>query len=591
MIVPMVKVSIYGFVKEKEQILAELQEMGCLHLVPLKPPTEAGLGGGPSPGARDALKFLLSCPQKRRQVKDPSKFDAVAVERQALDLQKRIQDLRDELDFLQGRIENLRLWGDFAFPPREDLGNYRLWFYIVPHNQMKDVEATDLIWEVVRRDNRFSYVAVISEKEPQGMPVQRTRTGDKPLSELEQRLDEVELELEDLEAERSSLTRWCYLFARSLDRLEDTAARTEAATMTYDDEPLFGLHAWALGENVDRLQEYASDKGLALEVQEPEPEETPPTLLRSPPTVAAAQNLISFYMTPRYWLWDPSAIVFFAFAVFFAMILADAGYSLVLGLGLALGWKGMGQTEMGRRFRILLAALVGAGVIYGVLVGSYFGVAPGKHTLLAKFNIIHMTDFDLMMMLSIMTGVLHLILANAVTAWHRRHSIAAVEPVGWVFIFLGGVAIWLGVSGGEAMAFLKTAGTAAIGLGAAAVLLFSSVEGPLWRRLLRGLQGLTRISSAFGDSLSYLRLFALGLASASLASTFNDLAGQVKAALPAFGIFFAILIVLLGHGLNFVLALTSGLIHGLRLNFIEFFKWSISEEGHPFKAFARKESE
>jgi V/A-type H+-transporting ATPase subunit I len=108
---------------------------------------------------------------------------------------------------------------------------------------------------------------------------------------------------------------------------------------------------------------------------------------------------------------------------------------------------------------------------------------------------------------------------------------------------------------------------------------------------LRGLQGLTRISSAFGDSLSYLRLFALGLASASLASTFNDLAGQVKAALPAFGIFFAILIVLLGHGLNFVLALTSGLIHGLRLNFIEFFKWSISEEGHPFKAFARKESE
>ena len=590
MIVPMVKVSIYGFVTEKEQILADLQEMGCLHLVPLKPTTEAGLGGGPSPGAREALKFLLSCPQKRKQVKDPSKFDAAAVEGQALDLQTRIQDLQDELDFLQGRIGNLRLWGDFAFPPREDLGNYRLWFYMVPHNQMKDVEATDLIWEVLRRDNRFSYVAVISEKEPQGMPVQRTRTGDTSLSELEGRLDEVELELEDLEAERSSLTRWCQLFARSLDRLEDMAARAEAATMTYDDEPLFGLHAWALGENIDRLQDYASAKGLALEVQEPEPEESPPTLLRNPPPVAAAQNLVSFYMTPLYWLWDPSAIVFFAFAVFFAMILGDAGYSLILGLGLALGWKGMGQSDLGRRFRILLAALVGAGVIYGALVGSYFGVAPGKDTLLAKLNILHMSDFDVMMMLSIMTGVLHLILANAVTAWHRRHSAAAVEPASWVFIFLGGVAIWLGLSGGEAVAFLKTVGTAAMGLGVAGVVLFTSVEGPLWRRLLQGFQGLTRISSAFGDSLSYLRLFALGLASASLATTFNDLAGQVKAALPGFGLLFALLIIVLGHGLNFVLALSSGLIHGLRLNFIEFFKWSISEEGHPFNAFERKES-
>ncbi len=91
--------------------------------------------------------------------------------------------------------------------------------------------------------------------------------------------------------------------------------------------------------------------------------------------------------------------------------------------------------------------------------------------------------------------------------------------------------------------------------------------------------------------LSYLRLFALGLASASLAGTFNDMAGQVKEALPGIGILFALLIALFGHTLNFVLALSSGFIHGLRLNFIEFFRWSISEEGHPFNAFARKEKE
>ena len=108
-------------------------------------------------------------------------------------------------------------------------------------------------------------------------------------------------------------------------------------------------------------------------------------------------------------------------------------------------------------------------------------------------------------------------------------------------------------------------------LGLVGLVLFSSPEGPLWKRLLKGFSGLTGLSNAFGDALSYLRLFALGLASASLAGTFNAMAGQAKEALPGIGILFALMIALLGHTLNFVLALSSGFIHGLRLNFIEFF--------------------
>jgi V/A-type H+-transporting ATPase subunit I len=139
------------------------------------------------------------------------------------------------------------------------------------------------------------------------------------------------------------------------------------------------------------------------------------------------------------------------------------------------------------------------------------------------------------------------------------------------------------------LGFLKPYGLAAMVLGMASVVLFTSPEGPLWKRLLKGLGGLTGLSNAFGDALSYLRLFALGLATESLAVTFNGMAGQVKEALPGIGILFAFLIVLLGHTMNFVLSLSSGFIHGLRLNFIEFFRWSIPEEGRPFNAFARKE--
>jgi V/A-type H+-transporting ATPase subunit I len=591
-IVSLVKVTFYGHTDDRQQILSDLQKFGCLHLIPLAPEQETlHRAGGPSSRSREALRFLTSCPNRRRQVRDPNKFFARAIEQKALALMEKIQDLEAERDFLIGRVENLRPWGDFSFPPREALNNLRLWFYVVPHKDMKQVETTDLIWEVIFRDNRFCYVAVISESQPEGMPVERVRTGNKSLSELEDRLEEVELELEDLQAERAGLTRWCTLFARNIDRLEDQAALKDAAEQTYAEDPVFALQAWTPENTIARLQQYANDRGLVFETADPRPAETPPTLMQNPQGLAGGQDLVSFYTTPRYWLWDPSMIVFFSFALFFAMIFADAGYSASLGLIVAALWKKMGQSDAGRRFRILLATLVGAGVIYGVIVGSYFGVSPGEDSLAAKLKIIDMMNFNVMMQLSILVGVFHLVVANAVTAWHFRRTIRTVVPIAWVFILLGAAAIWQAASHREILTFLKPAGVAAMVLGLVGVVLFNSPEGPLWKRLLKGFGGLTGLSNAFGDALSYLRLFALGLASASLAVTFNGMAGQVKEALPGIGILFALLIVLLGHSLNFVLALSSGFIHGLRLNFIEFFRWSISEEGQPFNAFARKEKE
>ncbi len=591
-IVSLEKVTFYGHTDDRQQVISDLQTFGCLHIIPLAPEQETlHKVSGPSSRSREALRFLTSCSNRRRQVRDPKKFDAHIIEQKTLALLDKILDLEAERDFLIGRIENIRPWGEFSFPPREALKNLRLWFYIVPHKDMKHVESTDLIWEVISRDNRFCYVVVISESQPEGMPVERVRTGNKSLSQLEDRLEEVEVELEDLQAERAGLTRWCTLFARGIDRLEDQAAVKLAVEQTYAEDPVFALQAWTPANTISRLQQYAIDQGLVFETAEPQPEETPPTLMQNPQGLAGGQDLVSFYTTPKYWLWDPSIIVFFSFALFFAMIFSDAGYSAALGLIAAAFWKKMGQSDAGRRFRILLAMIVATGVLYGLIVGSYFGVSPGEDSLPGKLKIIDMLDFKVMMQLSIILGVIHLVVANAVTAWHFRRTKRAVLSGAWVFIFLGGIVLWLAASYEETSTFLQPYGMGALVLGLIGVVLFNSPEGPLWKRLLKGLGGLTGLSTAFGDALSYLRLFALGLASASLAGTFNAMAGQVKEALPGIGLLFALLIALLGHSLNFALALMSGFIHGLRLNFIEFFRWSISEEGQPFNAFARKEKE
>ena len=110
------------------------------------------------------------------------------------------------------------------------------------------------------------------------------------------------------------------------------------------------------------------------------------------------------------------------------------------------------------------------------------------------------------------------------------------------------------------------------------------------RRIAAGLMSLAKVTNAFGDILSYLRLFALGLASASLAIAFNDLARDARDGIPGVGFLVALIVILIGHTLNFVLAIVSGFVHGLRLNLIEFFNWSVTEEGRPFRSFHKKES-
>jgi V/A-type H+-transporting ATPase subunit I len=343
---------------------------------------------------------------------------------------------------------------------------------------------------------------------------------------------------------------------------------------------------------VEAVKRLARERRLALTLADPGPEDTPPTLLLNPERLAAGEDLVGFYQVPAYRSWDPSQVLFVSFAVFFAMILSDAGYAGVLGLLLAAYWRRLGESSGGRRWRVLAAVLVGSSVVWGILVGSYFGAGPPPGSIWARFKALDINDFDTMMRLSVGLGVAHLVIANAqqaYLAWGRRR---AFVPIGWIGATVGGYVLWLG-STADSPAW-TTLGQGLLIVGLAAVFVASSqrpvtgVKAALLR-LLEGLQGLTRVTKAFGDALSYLRLFALGLASASLALTFNDLGRQVAAAVPGLGLLLQLLLLLIGHTLNLALALMSGVVHGLRLNFIEFYDWALSGEGYPFNPLRKKE--
>lgn len=585
-ITPLCKLRMVGLAGEKDAVLNELQDLGCLMLVPMHVSGESQ-AGAPHRQLQEALTFLLSCPRRRPQVHDATEFHAERVKEEALSVMRRLQALQDERDALVQRLRDLEPWGDFAFPPQADLGGQHLWFYAVPHVLLTRVASLGLPWTLNHRDAKNSYITVIAPDEPAGMPVPRVHSGSQSPEALRKRLEEVRQQIEDAHEARYSLTRWCDLFVHHLNLLEDRAARDEAARQMLDAQPLFGLEAWTPVERLADVRRCLESHGVAVQVLEPTEADNPPTLMKNPTGLDAGEALVTFYMTPGYWTWDPSPVVLFSFAVFFAMILSDAGYAALMGLLLAYIWRRTGRTASGRRMRTLLGLLTGASLIYGVMVGSYFGVAPSEQSLPGRLAFLNVNDADTMMGLSVVIGVLHLVAANLMNARRYRFRLEALAPLGWAGMMLGG--FFAAAAGTVDIPALRTAGLALLVIGAGLVLLFSGVGKKPMARAVSGLLAFTKVTAAFGDVLSYLRLFALGLASASLAVAFNDMAGQIRSGLPGIGLLLALLILVIGHGLNMVLSLSSAVIHGLRLNVIEFFNWGLPEEGTPYRTFAKKE--
>ncbi len=589
------RVTVCGLLTEKDQLLEGLQRLGCMHLLPLRPaPAEAENVASPrAEDAYKALRFLTDMPERRKQVTKDPKFDVDNVVHETLRVKDRLRDATDRRDFLEDRIAAVEPWGDIAFPPHEELAGYRLWFYALPSGKADALQKIDLPWQIVRKDHRFTYVVLIAEEEPPGdiLPIPRTHTGALPLQKLKERLEETEIEIEDTVAQRHALTRYIYLLSVNLAEAENRASLAYADQQLREDQGIVAVQGWVPEDAIAGVQAFAEERGLACMLEDPKPDEQPPTLIEEAPEMAAGVDLAMFYTVPPYRMWDPSWVLFFSFSVFFAMIVADAGYAAVLMAALFAFWKRLGTSVRGRSYRLLGLSMLGCTIIYGTMIGSFFGVTPPEDSLLGALKVIDLNNYNAMMQLSVVIGVLHLMLGNAVVAFTNRRSPTAIANLGWIVGLFGGTAMVYADKGGD----LKEAAPYILGAGIGLIFLFSSdrpiakLPADLLWRVLDGFKALTGIMGAFGDVLSYMRLFALGLAGASLAITFNNMAMQVKDALPGLGLLFAILILIGGHVINLGLVIMSGVVHGLRLNFIEFYKWGMPGEGSPFQKFARKE--
>ncbi|WP_317928663.1 hypothetical protein [Halioxenophilus sp. WMMB6] len=592
------KITIAGTSDCCGQVVSALQSFGQLHIIDAQrepPPGQEEIVTRDKQ-AESAMLFLQGSKYKRRPLTSPKNFDFQAVVAEALAIKQELRSVEDRLGEVLERIVRVTPWGDFSFPPDQYVEHFRFWFYLLPVAKRNALDKIDLPWQIVGRSSTRLYVVVICQNEPVAdlLPVAREHLGSKPLQQLQQEHEQFESRRDELLAEREALTRYLYLMRVHMVKANNRAHYHYVLQQTQQHSGFFTLQAWLPEAQLDELRRCSEEHRFAFIAERPTHQDNPPTLLQPQRGFASGASLAAIYQTPGYHGWDPSAHLYFSFSLFFAMILSDAGYGLLLALALLIFWQRLGASPLGTRLRTLFRFMVGAAVAWGVIVGSYFGYGPPANTILASLNWVNLTDHNLMMRLSIGVGILHIIIANITYVWvHRRRLQGGVAKLGWLLLAVSGYGWWLMSDTQFVSALLQQATVAGLATGAAIVLLgsgaraYSSVKATLLN-LASGLMALTNLTKLFGDALSYMRLFALGLASASLAITFNQLAAPEFSA-GGFGFITGGIIFLLGHIVNLALGIMGGVVHGLRLNFIEFYNWGEPGEGYVFTPFEIKE--
>ena len=318
-------------------------------------------------------------------------------------------------------------------------------------------------------------------------------------------------------------------------------------------------------------------------------EDNPPIKFKGNMFTRMFSVLTDMYGRPSYDEFDPTPYISVFFTLFFAMCMGDAGYGLVLLIA------GLGMKKMLGSLAPLVTVLGGATLVMGIVLHTFFGmdistVSWVPDWLKACMITGTVAGYDAQMLFSILIGVVHLCVAmllKAVYACRRHGFLNSLGTLGWTLLLVGGVI----VGGFFLLGVIDAALTKWIvivlgGISAVGIFILNDIHRNPLINIGSGLyETYNTVTGLLGDVLSYLRLYALGLAGGMLGSAFNSLGTSLlDINVPGLNILGCGLILVFGHVLNLAMCCLGAFVHPLRLNFLEFFKNSGYEgEGRVYR--------
>ncbi len=607
--------------KDKEITLDALAELGLVHLEDFQYSSqEVDDALARKNKAETVYNFLISF--KNKNDLTPPALEASEAVEKVLKLKDDLQAAMERDVALEKQIVGLESWGDFDPADFTFLANKGCYLKIYTAPGGKPDNLDDLEgYVVILRENKKELVFAHLTREPLklegyeelNLPPQSLSAMQAEKSKLETEITELRGKLEQYYGLRPALDA-------HLEELDSNLQYWIAKANTVDEGNLTAIVGYLPADETEAVQNWARQNSVALAITEPETFESAPTLIRNPRWLQIVEPVFKFMGTvPGYKELDISLVFLCFFTVFFAMIIGDAAYGSIFFLaGLSmLIYYSKSKKEKTPLAVVLFTILGLATVIWGSVTGSWFG-SPEliKGTVLEKLIIRQLTEGfgfytpagefykdlrgqDVIMLLCFIIAIFHLTIAqvwNFLRALAQR-SLQALGQVGWMFINFGLFYLVLDMvarfdldqalgAGG----LVKSISINIIIVGLALIILFGSQKprGKFFKGLLVGFGNLPSTIlgsiSAFGDIISYVRLFAMGLAGAEIAKAFNNMAGDL---LSGNTFIFGVLILLIGHAFNFVLCSLGVLVHGIRLKMLEFsgrlgIQWS-GQEYDPFR--------
>ena len=375
--------------------------------------------------------------------------------------------------------------------------------------------------------------------------------------------------------------------------LKDQVAFAAARDVLATQGEISWITGWVPVDSVPRLRAKAVSRGWGILLREARPDETPPTLIRPPKLFRPVTALFSgLGIAPAYNESDVSVPFLCYFSLFFAMLVGDGGYGAIILALTAWGWV---KTRPGpdkrhrpalvRSWLTLLTVFSTATIIWGLLSNTWFGAGLPFARDWATVKWLADPSYGNMMLLCFTIGASHLMIARVWSGISMINDRVCLSQFGWagiVFFMYWTTCSIVGI-------FSTFPQWLYWELGVSLVLVFGfTLKGNELKS--RGIElGMLplNVMSCLGDIISYVRLFAVGLASVKVAQNFNDMA--VGLALPIWIKWIPlVLILLVGHVLNFAMAGLSILVHAVRLNTLEFSNHKgISWAGYAFKPFRK----
>jgi V/A-type H+-transporting ATPase subunit I len=352
------------------------------------------------------------------------------------------------------------------------------------------------------------------------------------------------------------------------------------------------LEGWMEKERTEELRQYLGwmEEVAYIDFLPPGEDEEPPILLRNRRRVKPAENLIELFGLPNSSESDPTPFVAPFFILFFGMCIGDVGYGLLLALAFWLAQKRLDVTEKTRGFLRLFMYCGFAAMLVGVFTRGYFGIEsdslPGFLRFKGSLDVL-MNPIPIMIV-CIALGLLHISLGVAIEMFDniRNNSlVAGLCEQGTTLLLWMGLAV-LALGAGVKVGALKTLGAYIMAAGALGVVFFSNIgSSSLAGKFFGGLYNMYGLfASTIGDVASYLRLYALGLATVAIGSVINLMAGMVFK-VPLLGVLLLALVLLGGHLFNLAINFLGAFVHPLRLQYVEFFSKFYENGGRPFMPF------